>query len=39
MTGEFKKIDISETPDRDSSRIDVSETSEREIPEETLTRG
>ena len=26
MTGEFKKIDVSETPDRDSRKIDISET-------------
>ena len=39
MTGEFKKIDISETPDRDSRKIDISENSDSEIPEETLTRG
>jgi hypothetical protein len=32
VTGEYKKIDLSETPDRPSS-----ETTE-EIPEETLTR-
>ncbi len=29
-TGEFKKIDISETPDRDRRRIDISETPERD---------
>lgn len=39
MTGEFKKIDISETPDRDPPTVDISENSDREIPEETLTRG
>lgn len=38
-TGELKKIDTSETPDRDSRRIDISETSGREVREETLTRG
>ncbi|HET6893163.1 MAG TPA: DUF2270 domain-containing protein [Pyrinomonadaceae bacterium] len=37
-TGEFKKIDISETPERSSRRIDISETPQRE-PAETLTRG
>ena len=37
-TGEFKKIDISETPDRSSRRIDISEAPQRE-PAETLTRG
>ncbi len=37
-TGEFKKIDISETPERSSRRIDVSEAPQRE-PAETLTRG
>jgi uncharacterized membrane protein len=39
MTGEFKKIDISETPDRDSGTVDISENSDSEIPAETLTRG
>jgi uncharacterized membrane protein len=39
MTGEFKKIDITETPDRDRRKIDLSETSDKDIPEETLTRG
>ncbi|MGI8898884.1 MAG: DUF2270 domain-containing protein [Pyrinomonadaceae bacterium] len=39
MTGEFKKIDISETPDGGSKRIDISENSDTEIPSETLTRG
>jgi len=29
-TGEFRKIDISETPDRDSPRIDISETPDRD---------
>jgi uncharacterized membrane protein len=29
-TGEFKKIDISETPDRDRRRIDISETPDRD---------
>jgi len=38
MTGEFKKIDISETPDRDR-KVDVREKSDTEIPAETLTRG
>ena len=31
-TGEFRKIDISETPDRDSRRIDISETPDRDTP-------
>lgn len=31
MTGEFKKIDISETPDRDSTEIDISETPDRQV--------
>jgi uncharacterized membrane protein len=31
-TGEFRKIDISETPDRDSRRIDISETPDRDAP-------
>jgi hypothetical protein len=39
LTGEFKKIDISETPDRESHRIDRSESPEREVPAESLTRG
>src|SRR5688500_6401333 len=39
MTGEFKKIDISETPDRERRKIDLSETSDKDIPEETFTRG
>ncbi|HAF13496.1 MAG TPA: hypothetical protein DHU55_11720 [Blastocatellia bacterium] len=30
-TGEFRKIDISETPDRDSRRIDISETPDRDV--------
>jgi uncharacterized membrane protein len=29
-TGEFRKIDISETPDRDSRRIDISETPDKD---------
>jgi uncharacterized membrane protein len=29
-TGEFRKIDITETPDRDSRRIDISETPDRD---------
>ncbi len=29
-TGEFRKVDISETPDRDSRRIDISETPDRD---------
>jgi uncharacterized membrane protein len=39
MTGEFKRIDISETPDKDSTKNDISERSDNEIPAETLTRG
>lgn len=39
MTGEFKKIDISETPDKDARKIDINESSDTEIPAETLTRG
>src|SRR6266699_168786 len=31
-TGEFRKTDISETPDRDSRRIDISETPDRDVP-------
>lgn len=29
-TGEFRKVDLSETPDRDSRRIDISETPDRD---------
>jgi uncharacterized membrane protein len=39
MTGEFKKIDITETPDKDSRKLDITESSDRESPAETLTRG
>lgn len=39
MTGEFKRIDISESPDRGSRKTDLSENTNTEIPEETLTRG
>jgi hypothetical protein len=40
MTGEFKRIDISETPDKDSRKNDISDrSSDSEIPAETLTRG
>lgn len=39
LTGEFKKIDISETPDRESRRIDRNDTPEQEVPAESLTRG
>lgn len=39
LTGEFKKIDISETPDRESRMIDISETPEQEVPAESLSRG
>ena len=31
-TGEFRKTEISETPDRDSRRIDISETPDRDVP-------
>ncbi|MGH9967333.1 MAG: DUF2270 domain-containing protein [Pyrinomonadaceae bacterium] len=37
-TGELKRIDISETPDRDSRKVDISETPDNE-PAGTLTRG
>jgi hypothetical protein len=30
-TGEFRKIDITETPDRESRRIDISETPDRDL--------
>lgn len=39
MTGEYKRIDISETADRDSRKTDISENSDTEIPTQTLTRG
>jgi len=29
-TGEFRKVDITETPDRESRRIDISETPDRD---------
>ncbi|MEP6921370.1 MAG: DUF2270 domain-containing protein [bacterium] len=38
MTGEFRKIDISETPDRDTRSIDISETPDRQVPLEPLIR-
>ena len=38
LTGEFKKIDLSETPDKGSRDIDISETPDREVPEESFTR-
>ncbi|HLA12978.1 MAG TPA: DUF2270 domain-containing protein [Pyrinomonadaceae bacterium] len=37
-TGEFRKVDISETPDRDRVNLDVSEAPDRKIREETVTR-
>ena len=37
-TGEFRKIDISETPDRDRRNIDISETPDRDFRETTVTR-
>ncbi len=39
MTGEFKRSDMSETPDRESGRIDISETPDSKVPAETMTRG
>jgi uncharacterized membrane protein len=30
-TGEFRKVDITETPDRESRRIDISETPDRDV--------
>src|SRR5687767_5817365 len=39
LTGEYKKIDISETPDRESRRIDRDDAPERDVPAESLTRG
>ncbi|PWT83492.1 MAG: hypothetical protein C5B44_00505 [Acidobacteria bacterium] len=38
-TGEFKKIDISETPDRSPRGLDISETPDSFAQEETMTRG
>lgn len=38
MTGEYKKIDLSEAPDKDSRKSDIGEESDSEIPAETLTR-
>jgi len=38
MTGEYKKIDMTESPDRDTGKLDFSETPNRRVPEETLTR-
>lgn len=38
MTGEYKKIDLSETPDRDLRDIDISETPDRQVAAEHLTR-
>lgn len=37
-TGEFKKVDITETPDKDTARRDYSEAPDRKTPEETVTR-
>jgi hypothetical protein len=37
-TGEFRKFDITETPDRDRLSIDISETPDRDIREQTVTR-
>lgn len=39
MTGEFKKIDITDTPERNAGKLDTSETNNRKMPEKTLTRG
>src|SRR5688500_8152937 len=39
LTGEYKKIDISETPDRESRTIDRNDAPERDVPAESLTRG
>jgi uncharacterized membrane protein len=38
-TGEFKKIDITETPDRDLRDVDISEAPDRFVREETVSRG
>jgi uncharacterized membrane protein len=38
LTGEYKKLDISETPDRDSRAIDISETPDRKVPTGSLSR-
>ena len=37
-TGEFRKMDVTETPDRERVNLDISETPDREIQEETVTR-
>jgi uncharacterized membrane protein len=37
VTGEPRKIDISETPDRDLKRIDTLETRDKRVPEGTVT--
>lgn len=37
-TGEFRKIDITETPDRDRRDIDISETPDRDLRKPTVTR-
>jgi uncharacterized membrane protein len=37
-TGELRKIDITETPDRDRRNIDISESPNREVRETTVTR-
>lgn len=39
MTGEFKKLDMTESPDKDSRKIDVGDSSDSKMPAETLTRG
>jgi uncharacterized membrane protein len=38
-TGEFKKMDITESPDRRSRDFDISETPDGFVQEETVTRG
>ena len=38
-TGEFKKIDITESPDRKPRDLDISESPDRFVQEETVTRG
>ena len=39
VTGEFKKIDISETPDRGSRNIDISEVPDKSVRKEPVTSG
>ncbi len=38
-TGEFRKVDLTESPDRDRRNIDISESPDSAAREETVTRG